>query len=158
MGWAAAALGALLAAGPAGAAATVDLPFAVLRGLDKITARTQEFEVKVNEAVRFGTLEITPRACRVAPPEEPPENAAFLEIVDTPPGQESRMVFSGWMFSSSPGVSALDHPVLDVWVVRCSETLMADDPALEGAEPTNLPLPEMQLHAPPLPEFRRNQG
>lgn len=35
------------------------------------------------------------------------------------PDQE--LLFSGWMFSSSPGLSALEHPVYDVWVIRCTE-------------------------------------
>ena len=58
----------------------------------------------------------TPRACRKTPPEEAPESASFLEI-DDDVGNER--VFSGWMFASSPGVSALEHPVYDVWVLDC---------------------------------------
>jgi hypothetical protein len=28
-------------------------------------------------------------------------------------------VFTGWMFASSPSVSAMEHPVYDVWVIDC---------------------------------------
>ncbi|MFT5180431.1 MAG: hypothetical protein ACI8S3_000304, partial [Alphaproteobacteria bacterium] len=28
-------------------------------------------------------------------------------------------LFSGWMFASSPALSALEHAVYDVWVVDC---------------------------------------
>jgi hypothetical protein len=28
-------------------------------------------------------------------------------------------LFSGWMFASSPALSALEHPVYDVWVIDC---------------------------------------
>ncbi len=31
----------------------------------------------------------------------------------------ANMVFSGWMFASSPALSALQHPVYDVWVIDC---------------------------------------
>ena len=31
----------------------------------------------------------------------------------------SEWVFSGWMFASSPGLSAMDHPIYDVWVLEC---------------------------------------
>lgn len=35
------------------------------------------------------------------------------------------MIFSGWMFASSPALSALQHPVYDVWVIDC-KTVKAD--------------------------------
>jgi len=92
---------------------------AVLQGLDKITARISTFEAPVNEPARFGSLEITVRRCYKAPPEEPPESAAFLEIVDVRPDSPTALLFSGWMFASSPAVSALEHPVYDVWVIDC---------------------------------------
>lgn len=115
-GVAAAACGiaALWAATPARAAET-----AVLQALDKILGRTSTLEAKVGEPTRFGTLIITVRACRTRPPEEPPESTAFLEIDDQRPGEERKRVFTGWMFASSPAVSALEHPVYDVWVKAC---------------------------------------
>ena len=105
-----------LAAGRAGA---VEADVVVLQGLDKITARTSRFEVPVGSARTFGTLEITVHHCEKAPPEEPPENKAFLEIVDLRPDRDPVTVFTGWMFSSSPALNALEHPVYDVWVETC---------------------------------------
>ncbi|WP_342236891.1 DUF2155 domain-containing protein [Inquilinus sp. OTU3971] len=146
--------------GAAQAAATIDQPIAELRGLDKITARTQPLEAKVGETVQFGTLGITVRACRKAPPEDPPESAAFLEITDTPPSKPAATVFSGWMFSSSPGVSALDHPVYDVWVVSCTDTSPAAAAAQQEVDEnvpdaSPLPLPEMKIIPPALPPGRQ---
>ncbi len=94
---------------------------AVLQGLDKITARISTFEAPLGEAVRFGSLQIVARACDKKPPEEPPESAAFLEIVDVRPDSPEVALFTGWMFASSPAVSALEHPVYDVWVVDCKK-------------------------------------
>ena len=110
---------AVLAAGallPSGAA---QAETAVLQGLDKITARISTFQAPVNEPAEFGSLEITVRRCHKTPPEEPPESAAFMEIVDVRPDSPSVELFSGWMFASSPAVSALEHPVYDVWVIDC---------------------------------------
>lgn len=95
---------------------------AVLQGLDKITARISTFEAPLDEPVRFGSLEIVARACDKKPPEEPPESTAFLEIVDVRPDSPSVELFKGWMFASSPAVSALEHPVYDVWVVDCRKS------------------------------------
>ena len=132
---------------------TVDMPYAILRGLDKITAQVTRLDVPVGDTVTFGTLAITVRTCRGTEPEEAPENAGFLEIVDTPPGEAPRLVFSGWMFSSSPSLSALDHPVYDVWVDHCAfEPLPEED--LEPPPP-RLPLPEAPPIPPALPEQRR---
>ena len=92
---------------------------AVLQGLDKVTARISTFEVPINQLARFGTLEITVRACHKTPPEEPPESTAFVEIADARGDQLPLSLFRGWMFASSPALSALEHPVYDVWVVDC---------------------------------------
>ena len=92
---------------------------AVLQGLDKVTARISTIRAPVGEAVTFGTLVIVARTCRKRPPEETPETTAFLEIFDDRPGEPPRAVFSGWMFASSPALSAMEHAVYDVWVIDC---------------------------------------
>jgi len=92
---------------------------AVLQGLDKVTARISTVRAPIGVTVRFGSLKIVVRICRKTLPEEPPESAAFLEIVDVKPGETPQRIFSGWMFASSPALSALEHPVYDVWVIDC---------------------------------------
>jgi hypothetical protein len=99
---------------------------AVLQGLNKTTARISTFEAPVDQAVRFGSLEILARRCHKTPPEEPPESAAFLEVVDVRPDAEAVAVFTGWMFASSPAISALEHPVYDVWVIDCKDSVSGD--------------------------------
>ena len=92
---------------------------AVLQGLDKTTARVSTIEAPLDRPARFGTLQIVVRACHKKPPTETPESAAFLEIVDIRPDSPAIPVFTGWMFASSPSVSAMEHPVYDVWVIDC---------------------------------------
>ncbi|MDB2682866.1 DUF2155 domain-containing protein [Alphaproteobacteria bacterium] len=92
-----------------------DFPYVRLRSLDKITARTVTFEAQVGSTVTFGNIFIKVAACRKAAPVDEPESAAFLQIWQ---GAEE-WVFSGWMFASSPGLSHMDHPVYDVWVLDC---------------------------------------
>jgi hypothetical protein len=104
-------------------AATAEMspePVALLEGLDKITARVSKFEAPVGAPVQFGTLAIRVRDCEKSPPEDTPESAAFVEIDETRPGELIRnRVFSGWMFASSPALSALEHPVYDVTLLDC---------------------------------------
>ena len=91
----------------------------VLGGLDKVTARVVTIEAPVGATTRFGQLEIVARACRQHRPEASPESAAFLDIWDVKPGEPAKSVFRGWMFASSPALSAMEHPIYDVWVLSC---------------------------------------
>lgn len=141
---------AALALLPAGPAAAIPGDIAVLQGLDKITARVSTFEAPLGQPVRFGSLEIVARACDKKPPEETPESTAFLEIVDVRPDSPSVALFKGWMFASSPAISALEHPVYDVWVIDCRNAAAAAEEAPEGTSPEDTPaLPEAKPEAPP---------
>lgn len=93
---------------------------AELQGLDKVTARTQRFYAPVGKSTRFGTLEITVGDCLVNVPEAPPESVAYLTIIDHKPGQAEEKLFAGWMFASTPSLSALDHGVYDLRVLSCT--------------------------------------
>ena len=94
-------------------------PVAVLQGLDKITARVSEIVAPVGKTVAFGTLQITVRDCKKNPPEDRPEDAAFLQIDEVRPGEDNVRRFSGWMFAQSPALSSLEHPVYDVILLDC---------------------------------------
>lgn len=91
----------------------------VLQGLDKVTARVYTLEAPLGAVIRFGTLEIIAQKCDKRPPEETPESAAFLDISEVRHGEPTASLFRGWMFASSPALSALEHPVYDVWVLDC---------------------------------------
>lgn len=89
--------------------------------LDKITARTKNIEINLNEETTLGSLIINLKSCQNRPPDFLPESAAYVEIFDTlnQSLEEKNLVFSGWMFSSSPAISALEHPVYDISLVSC---------------------------------------
>ena len=108
---------------------------ATLRALDKITGRSTDIDVTVDRPIVFGSLQVTLKSCHQTPPELPPESAAFLEVDSVKATQanvasreaskdsldeNSERLFSGWMFASSPGLSALEHPVYDIWTIRCT--------------------------------------
>ena len=128
-----------LSAAPVSASTNLDTRIAVLRGLDKITGRITTLTTPVGDTVRFGSLAIIVRACRTRPPEEPPESAAFLDIADIKPNQPPVDVFRGWMYASSPAVSAMDHPVYDIWVLECREPLNPPDGSGNPIETGSLP-------------------
>ena len=92
---------------------------AVFSALDKVTARISKLEVKLGDTVKFGALKVTPRNCFSRPATEQPKTTTFVEIDETLLDGKEKRIFTGWMFASSPAVSALEHPVYDVWVVDC---------------------------------------
>lgn len=97
-----------------------DTTLVKLQALDKSTARTVTFQAKVGSTIQHGSLFIKIQSCRKAPALEKPESAAFLQVWEVPIGKDkSEWIFSGWMFASSPALSAMDHPVYDVWVLDC---------------------------------------
>jgi len=94
--------------------------YAVLQAINKITARNTKIKTNVNSVVNFGNLTLYVRSCWAAPLEEKPENKVLLQIKDQKPGEKSEeMAFSGWMLSSSPGLSPLEHPVYDIELLEC---------------------------------------
>ena len=107
-------------AGSAIAATWIDGRKARLQALDKITARISTVDAPVGASRFFGTLEVMVNRCAFHPPEELPENAAFITIHDRGySGLEPKLIFSGWIFSSSPAVSAIEHPVYDLTLLAC---------------------------------------
>lgn len=111
------------------AAQMIPAPTATLQGLDKISARVSQIEAPVGASVTFGTLSIMVRDCEKSRPEDPPDNAAFIQIYETPPGEDTKRLFSGWMFSSSPALSKLEHPVYDVILLGCKAASAPPSPA-----------------------------
>lgn len=122
-----------------------------LRTLEKTTARTMTFEADVGSTLKFGSLFIKVQSCQKSSPVDLPEAAAFLQIWEDTPEKgrkkddgESEWVFSGWMFSSSPALSPMDHAIYDVWVLDCmgaegaptpSATASGDGVATDAAQP-----------------------
>jgi hypothetical protein len=116
---------------PAPAIAPVTAPDAVvappqggtvlmMRGLDKITGRPTSITAPIGKKVVFASLTITARFCYSTPASETPETTAFVQIEDHRPDQAARTIFSGWMYGSSPGLNAVEHPLYDVWVISCN--------------------------------------
>jgi hypothetical protein len=103
----------------AGPTAHIVHPTAVFSGLDKITGRIINFPVQIGETVQFGALQLTTRACYTRPPTESSNTDAFVEVDEVTLQGEVKRIFTGWMFASSPGLHAVEHPIYDIWLTDC---------------------------------------
>ncbi|MCK5642809.1 MAG: DUF2155 domain-containing protein [Gammaproteobacteria bacterium] len=92
---------------------------AVLRGLDRINGTVQNIVLLIGETVTYERLKITLIACRYPKGDINSDAFAQLSIRDI---REDEPRFTGWMFASSPALSALDHPRYDVWVLSCKSS------------------------------------
>lgn len=107
-------------------------PVAEFAGLDKITGRITSFDVYINETVQFGALQVTPKICYSRPDAEEPKTDSFVEVDEITLDRKIRRIFTGWMFAESPGLSAVEHPVYDVWLKSCKQK--SDVPPPETAK------------------------
>ena len=129
-------LGSLLWTASAGAY-EIQTNTAKMQAMDKITGRVSVIEVPVNGEVKFGSFSIVVRACKKTPPEETPENYAFVDVADTGKDGKPYNIFKGWMMSSSPARNAVEHPIYDVWLLQCidkttdKKSLLSDEALAE---------------------------
>ena len=99
---------------------------AIIQASDKVTAETLRFEAPIGQPIHSKTLVFTVRACETSAPDEAtPDSVAYMIIDSQPKSLTGRappppkQVFRGWMFSSSPGLNPLQHPVYDAWLIAC---------------------------------------
>lgn len=92
----------------------------ILRLLNKVTAQSQLLILKPNEAVKVGQLEITAITCQTSLPQSQTDYAGLVDIVEhSQTNNTVKPLFRGWMYASSPSITALEHPVYDVTMVDC---------------------------------------
>jgi hypothetical protein len=127
-------LGLLAMVSPA-VAERISNPIAVFAGLDKITGLTTTFEAKIGEEKRFGGLFVKADACYTREVTEEPKTTSFVEVEEIESDDTRKKIFSGWMFAESPGLSAVEHPIYDVWLTGCRDP-NAPPPVIEQVPDT----------------------
>ena len=92
----------------------------VIKILDKISSKNTLVKLKNGELKRFKDLSIKSLKCKNSGFDDNPEIKAYIQVKDlTDENNNEVFVFNGWMFSSSPSITPFDHPVYDVWLIKC---------------------------------------
>ena len=119
-------------------ATELPMDIAVLRGLDKVTGRISTFSIPIGQTGQFGKTFVVPEACYTRPPEESPEDSVFLYVFEKSLKGENIELFKGWMFSSNPALSSMEHPVYDIWVIGCEKSVVEVNVQDKTTENTNM--------------------
>ena len=94
--------------------------FTDIKILDKISSKNNLLKLKNRELIQFNDLVIKSLKCKNSEFDDNPEITAYIQVRDlTNKNNDEVFVFNGWMFSSSPSIAPFDHPVYDVWLVKC---------------------------------------
>ena len=94
---------------------------AVLIGLDKITAKSSELIVNLNESKKFGPLEIKILKCGKVKVNNKSDSVAYMQVKDlTKNDNEKVFIFNGWTFASDPSLTPFDHAIYDLQLLNCN--------------------------------------
>ena len=94
---------------------------AILIGLDKITAKSSELKVNLNESKKFGPLEIKILKCGKVKVNNKVDSVAYMQVKDlTKNENEQVFIFNGWTFASDPSLTPFDHAIYDLQLLDCS--------------------------------------
>lgn len=112
----------------------IAMNMARMQAMDKVTGHVTEIDVPVGGIANFGSFSILARKCVTHSPEETPEDTAFIDVVDNYESENPVNIFKGWMFSSTPSLSAVEHPIYDVWLLKCYNNTKLDKNSLLSEE------------------------
>ena len=94
--------------------------FVKIKILDKVSSKNSELEIEIGKEKKFKNLLIKALKCKNSEFDDNPEITAYLQVKDTSDKSNDEVfVFNGWTFSSSPSVRPFDHPVYDIWLIKC---------------------------------------
>ena len=94
--------------------------FTDIKILDKISSKNTLVKLRNGELIIFKDLSIKSLKCKNSEFDDDPEITAYIQVKDlTDENNNEVFVFNGWMFSSSPSITPFDHPVYDVWLIKC---------------------------------------
>ena len=94
---------------------------AILIGLDKITAKSSELILNLNEIKKFGPLEIKILKCGKVKVNNKIDSVAYMQVKDLTANVDDQVfIFNGWTFASDPSLTPFDHAIYDLQLLNCN--------------------------------------
>jgi hypothetical protein len=99
---------------------SLDGQFIEIKILDKVSSKTNLLKLKIGEEKKFQNLSIKSLKCKNSEFDDNPEITAYIQVQDLINKDNNEVfIFNGWTFSSSPAINPFDHPVYDIWLIKC---------------------------------------
>ena len=93
---------------------------AIIIGLDKITAKSSELVINLNENKKYGPLEIKILKCGKVKVNNKIDSVAYMQVKDsTKNNNEQVYIFNGWTFASDPSLTPFDHAIYNLKLLDC---------------------------------------
>ncbi len=94
--------------------------FIEIKILDKLSSKNTVLKIKIGEEKKFKNLLIKSLKCKNSKFDDNPEIVAYIQVRDMNDINNDKVfVFNGWTFSSSPTIKPFEHPVYDMWLIKC---------------------------------------
>ena len=88
--------------------------------LDKLSSKSKLLKLKIGKDYIFKNLNLKVLKCKNSEFDDDPEITSYLQVRDLNNKDNNEVfVFNGWTFSSSPSIQVFDHPVYDLWILKC---------------------------------------
>ena len=88
--------------------------------LDKLSSKNKLIKIDIGEEFIFKNLVLKVLKCKNSKFDDNPEITSYLQVKDINNQNNNEVfVFNGWTFSSSPSIQVFDHPVYDLWILKC---------------------------------------
>jgi len=94
--------------------------FIDIKILDKVSSKNNRLKLKIGEEKKYKNLLIKSLKCKNSEFDDNPEITAYIQVRDlTNIDNDEVFIFNGWTFSSSPTINPFDHPVYNIWLMKC---------------------------------------
>ena len=94
--------------------------FIEIKILDKVSSKTNLLKLTIGEEKKFQNLLIKSLKCKNSEFDDNPEITAYIQVQDLVNKDNNEVfIFNGWTFLSSPAINPFDHPVYDIWLIKC---------------------------------------
>ena len=88
--------------------------------LDKLSSKNKLIKINVGEDYIFKNLSLKVLKCKNSKFDDNPEITSYLQVRDLNNKNNNEVfIFNGWTFSSSPSIQVFDHPIYDLWILKC---------------------------------------
>ena len=97
-----------------------DGQFIEIKILDKVSSKSNLLKLKIGEEKNYKNLLIKSLKCKNSEFDDNPEITAYIQVQDlTNKDNNEVFIFNGWTFSSGPTINPFDHPVYNIWLMKC---------------------------------------